>query len=160
MGLKSNTHFSYTYTVLASITSAFLSRTGTSTARATLGRLLCAMALVVSWYATAAAIGPDDPAAAYYERCVLPPREARAPEEGCDALINDALMGVIVGQFDQEHPTFCYPQKLIDQVQISNFAHQMRTAVAKYMREHPERMSEKTLQVIFAALLQRFPCPD
>jgi hypothetical protein len=35
----------------------------------------------------------------------------------------------------------------------------MRAAVAGYMREHPERRSEKTLQVIFDALLHAFPCP-
>lgn len=119
-------------------------------------RLLCAMALVVSWHLPAAAIGPDDPAATYYERCVLPPGGARVRDEGCDALINDALMGVIVGQFDQKHPAFCYPQKLVDQM---HGPADMRAAVARYMREHPERLSEKTLEVIFAALLQGFPCP-
>jgi hypothetical protein len=148
--------------------------------RASLRRLLCTIALVVGWSVPAAAIGPDDPAATYYEACVSPSQEARVPDdEGCDALINDALMGIIVGQFDQEHPAFCYPQEVVDQMQtagkdkrehpgqrsekalsaISNFDHQMRAAVAHYMREHPERLSEMTLQVIFASLLQNFPCP-
>ena len=33
------------------------------------GYLLCAMALVVSCYVPAAALGPDDPASVYYEKC-------------------------------------------------------------------------------------------
>jgi hypothetical protein len=85
-------------------------------------------------------------------------------------------MGIIVGQFNQGHPAFCYPQKLVDQMQtvdsdlrghpgrfsdeaISNFVQRMRAAVAQYMLEHPKRLPEKTLQVIFAALLHAFPCP-
>ena len=117
-------------------------------------RLLCAMTLIVSCYVPAAAIGPDDPAAAYYERCIASSREARIPDKSCDDLITDALMGIIIGQFNQRDEAFCYPQELVDQMPAKMWA-----AVARYMREHPERLSEKTLQVIFAALLHAFPCP-
>jgi hypothetical protein len=141
-------------------------------------RLLCAMAVVVSCYVPAAAIGPDDPASVYYEKCVASAREAHVPDERCDGLITDGLMGIIIGQFNQKHPAFCLPQRLEDQMQarndwrersrrpsekalsaIANLQAEVREAVARYMREHPERLSEKTLQVIFAALLHAFPCP-
>ena len=142
-------------------------------------RLLCAMALVVSCYVPAAAIGPDDPASVYYEKCMASAREAHVPDEGCDGLITDGLMGIIIGQFNQKHPAFCLPQRLEDQMQaidndwrvrsrrpsekalsaIANLQAEVRAAVARYMREHPERLSEKTLQIIFAALLHAFPCP-
>jgi hypothetical protein len=74
-------------------------------------------------------------------------------------------MGIIIGQFNQERPAFCLPPRLEQQMQakspgaIAILQAEMRAAVARYMREHPERLSEKTLQVIFAALLQAFPCP-
>jgi hypothetical protein len=42
---------------------------------------------------------------------------------------------------------------------IANFEAEMRAAVARYMRAHPERLSEMTLQVIIEALLDAFPCP-
>jgi hypothetical protein len=128
-------------------------------------RLLCAMALVVSCYVPAAAIGPDDPASGYYEKCVASARKAHVPDERCDGLITDALTGIIIGQFNQEHPAFCLPQRLEHKMQaksfsaIANLEAEMRAAVARYMRQHPERLSEKTLQVIFAALLHAFPCP-
>jgi hypothetical protein len=113
-------------------------------------RLFCAMILVVSCCAPAAAIGPDDPAATYYEKCVA---AVRVPDKSCDDLITNALMGIIIGQFNQKHADFCYPQESVDQMQVK-----MREAVARYMREHPERLSEKTILVRFAALLHAFPC--
>jgi hypothetical protein len=147
-------------------------------------RLLCAMALVVSCCAPAAALDSHDPAAAYYERCVAPQAEGGGvPDEGCDRLITDALLGITIGQLNEDPATFCYPQKLIDQMQAvdkvlqnpngrpseedlraaANFFHEMqaemRAAVAQYMHEHSERLSEETIQVIFAALLHAFPCP-
>jgi hypothetical protein len=139
-------------------------------------RVLCAMVLVVSCYVPAAAIGPDDPVSVCYEKCVASARDAHVPDERCDGLIIDGLMGIIIGQFNQKHPAFCLPQRLEDQMQaidndqqgrsrrpsekaIANLLAEMWAAVARYMREHPERLSEKTLQVIFAALLHAFPCP-
>ena len=133
--------------------------------RVSVRRLLCAMALLLSCYVPAAAIGPDDPASIYYEKCVSSARKAHVPDESCDGLITDGLTGIIIGQFNQEHPAFCLPQRLEHQMQakssgaIANLKAEMRAAVARYMREHPERLSEKTLQVIFAALLHTFPCP-
>jgi hypothetical protein len=127
--------------------------------------LLCAMALVVSCYVPAAAIGPDDPASDYYEKCVASAQNARVPDERCDCLITDGLTGIIIGQFNQGRPAFCLPQRLEHQMQaksvsaIANLETEMRAAVARYIREHPERLSEKTLEVIFDALLHAFPCP-
>jgi hypothetical protein len=93
--------------------------------------------------------------------------------------ITDGLTGIIIGQFNQEHSAFCFPQRLEDQMRaiendrrghsgrpsekslsaIANFEAEMRAAVARYMREHPERLSERTLEVIIEALLYAFPCP-
>jgi hypothetical protein len=142
-------------------------------------RLLCAMALVVSGYVPAAAIGPNDPASLYYRKCVASARKAPVPDDRCDGLIIDGLTGIIIGQFNQEHSAFCFPQRLEDQMRaidndrrghsgrpskkslsaIANFEAEMRAAVARYMRAHPERLSEMTLQVIIEALLDAFPCP-
>jgi hypothetical protein len=125
-----------------------------------------AMALVASCYVPAAAIGPNDPASVYYEKCVTSARKAPVPDERCDGLILDGLTGIIIGQFNQVHPAFCFPQRLEDQMQvksfnaIANLRDEMRAAVARYMRERPERLSEKTLLVIFEALLHAFPCPS
>ena len=41
---------------------------------------------------------------------------------------------------------------------IANFEAEMRAAVARYMREHPERLSERMLEAIIEALLYAFPC--
>jgi hypothetical protein len=141
------------------------------------------MVLVSCCCVPAAALGPSDPAAAYYGKCVAPSRGTGVPDEGCDRLINDALLGIIIGQFNQERPTFCYPQKFVDQMRtvdnelresrersfnkalrarskfIREMQAEMRAAVEQYMRENPKRLSEKTLEVIFAALLRAFPCP-
>jgi hypothetical protein len=142
-------------------------------------RLLCAMALVVSYYVPAAAIGPNDPASLYYKNCVASGRKAHVPDERCDGLIINGLTGIIIGQFNQGHSAFCFPQRLEDQMQaidndrrghsgrpsekslsaIASFEAEMRAAVARYMRDHPERLSQKTLQVIIEALLYAFPCP-
>lgn len=147
--------------------------------RKVLMRLLCAVALAVSCYVPAAAIGPNDPASLYYEKCGASVRKAHVPDERCDGLITDGLTGIIIGQFNQEHSAFCFTQRLEDQMQgidndrrghsgrpsekslsaIANFEAEMRAAVARYMREHPEQLSEKTLEVIIEALLYAFPCP-
>jgi hypothetical protein len=136
------------------------------------------MALVVGCYVPAAALGPDDSASVYYEECVASGHGAQVPDERCDGLITDALMGIIIGQFNQKYPAFCLPRRLEDQMQtiddrgrehsgrppegaisaIANLQAEMRAAVARYMRDHRERLSENTLQVIFVALLQAFPC--
>ncbi len=149
-----------------------------------LRHLICAIALTVGCSTAAAAISPNDPAATYYDRCVAPSRGATVPNQDCDGAINAALTGIIVGQFDQERPAFCYPRNLVDKMQgierdrrhrpgrLSDQASRassrsarrmlikMRAAVAHYMREHSERLSESTLEVIMAALLHAFPCPD
>jgi hypothetical protein len=144
-----------------------------SGARAT--PVLCAIALAVGCRTPAAAFGPSDPASSYYAKCVAPSRGAAVPNEICDAPINEALTGIVIGQFDQERPAFCYPRNLVEQTQAlehhpgqapratSKLAHQMlvkmRVAVAQYMRGHSERLSESTLEVIIAALLHTFSCP-
>ena len=128
-------------------------------------RLLCAMALVVSWYVPAAAIGPDDPASVYYEKGVASARKAHVPDERCDGLITDGLMGIIIGQFDQEHPAFCLPQRLEHQMQaksfsaVANLEAEMRAAVAGYMREHPKRRSRKDATGNICCTLACFSLP-
>ena len=128
----------------------------------------------------ATAISPNDPAATYYKSCLATYQQAPVPDETCDAPIDAALTGIIIGQLNQERPAFCYPQNLVDQMQtldrgtrehpgrvsaeasgaITKFAHQMRAVVVQYMREHPERLSKGTLEIIMAALLHAFPCPS
>jgi hypothetical protein len=152
---------------------------GDKRSRALLHRILLAIALVVCGLTPVVAISPSDPATVYYKSCVVAPQEPSVSDEACDAPINQALTGIIIGQLNQKRPAFCYPQKLVDRMHaldraarehpgrlseqasgaLSQFVHQARAAVAQYMREHPERLSENTLEVIMAALLHAFPCP-
>jgi hypothetical protein len=153
---------------------------GYSWRRAALRRLSCAIAFLVICQAPAAAIDLDDSAAAYYEVCVAPSRDAAVPDESCDALISDGLIGIVTGELNQERPALCFPQKPVEPMETiekegqglseqslsaaSNRTRQMlaemRGAVARYIGEHPERLSDKAIEVIFAALLHAFPCPD
>jgi hypothetical protein len=88
------------------------------------------------------------PASVYYEKCVAPARKAHVPDERYDGLITDGLTGIIIGQFNQEHPAFCLPERLEHQTQarslsaIAKLEAKMRAAVAGYMREHLERLSD------------------
>jgi hypothetical protein len=145
-----------------------------------LQRLLCVIAFVVGCSMPATAISPNDPASVYYKTCAAASQDPAGPDETCDAPINQALTGIIIGQLNQKRPAFCYPQNLVDRMQaldrekrehpgqlseqassaMSQFVHQTRAAVTRYMREHPERMSENTIDVIMAALLHAFPCPN
>ena len=146
-----------------------------------MGRLVCAIALIVSLCTPAIAAGSGDTAAEYYEKCAGRPRPMRAPADRCDDLLSHALGGMFIAEQSQERPHVCLPADLklpdlntidLEQVrqhpeqrsailaQFDAFSDRMHATVAEYIRQHPDRRSEKALEVMFEAFRDAFPCPD